>query len=148
MTGWRLGWVVARHELIKKASQLNEFIVSHAPSMIQRTGVTALKHGDKEVHKMVGSLQKKVTFCFEALHSMNHVTVARPEGAFYLFPQIEGVEDSFSFALKLLEDTKVAVAPGTAFGNGGEGAVRICCAADMAILEEAMEKFGKFLDKI
>ena len=148
MTGWRLGWVVARHELVKKATQLNEFIVSHAPSMVQRTGVTALKHGDKEVHKMVGSLQKKVTFCFEALHSMNHATVARPEGAFYLFPQIEGVEDSFSFALKLLEDTKVAVAPGMAFGNGGEGAVRICCAAEMAILEEAMERIGKFLDKI
>ena len=148
MTGWRLGWVVARQELVKKASQLNEFIVSHAPSMIQRTGVTALKHGDEEVHKMVGSLRKKVTFCFEALHSMNHVTVARPEGAFYLFPQIESVEDSFSFALKLLEETRVAVAPGMAFGNGGEGAVRICCAADMAVLEKAMEKIGKFLDKI
>ncbi len=148
MTGWRLGWVVSRRDLVKKATQLNEFIVSHAPSMVQRTGVTALKHGDAELLKMVESLQNKVTFCFEALQAMKSVTVARPEGAFYLFPQIEGVDDSFSFALKLLKETKVAVAPGMAFGNGGEGAVRICCAADMAILEEAMERFGNYIEKM
>lgn len=145
MTGWRLGWLVARRDLVKKATQLNEFIVSHAPSMIQRAGETALTRGDQEVLVMVKSLQEKVSFCFEALHSMKHVTVARPEGAFYLFPQIKGVEDSFSFALKLLKETKVAVAPGIAFGNGGEGAVRICCAAEMSILEEAMVRVAKFL---
>jgi aspartate/methionine/tyrosine aminotransferase len=145
MTGWRLGWLVARRDLVKKATQLNEFIVSHAPSMIQRAGETALTRGDQEVLVMVKSLQEKVSFCFEALHSMKHVTVARPEGAFYLFPQIKGVEDSFSFALKLLKETKVAVAPGIAFGNGGEGSVRICCAAEMSILEEAMGRVAKFL---
>ena len=145
MTGWRLGWLVARRDLVKKATQLNEFIVSHAPSMIQRAGETALTRGDQEVLVMVKSLQEKVSFCFEALHSMKHVTVARPEEAFYLFPQIKGVEDSFSFALKLLKETKVAVAPGIAFGNGGEGSVRICCAAEMSILEEAMGRVAKFL---
>jgi len=145
MTGWRLGWLVARRDLVKKATQLNEFIVSHAPSMIQRAGETALTRGDQEVIAMVKSLKEKVGFCFEALHSMKHVTVARPEGAFYLFPQIKGVEDSFSFTLKLLKETKVAVAPGIAFGNGGEGAVRICCAAEMSILEEAMVRVAKFL---
>ena len=147
MTGWRLGWAVARQDLIKKATQLNEFIVSHAPSMIQRAGETALKQGEKEILAMVNSLHEKVDFCFEALDSMPGVTVAKPEGAFYLFPQIEGVEDSFSFALTLLEKTKVAVAPGIAFGNGGEGAVRICCAAEMSILEEAMERIGSYLAK-
>jgi len=64
-----------------------------------------------------------------------------------LFPQIEGVKDSYSFALSLLKETKVAVAPGIAFGNGGEGEVRICCAAEMSILEAAMERFAKFLAK-
>ncbi len=95
---------------------------------------------------MVKSLHEKVSFCFEALDSMKGVTVARPEGAFYLFPRIEGVDNSFSFALTLLEETKVAVAPGIAFGNGGEGAIRICCAAEMSILEEAMERFGNYID--
>ena len=147
MTGWRLGWVVARQDLIEKATQLNEFIVSHAPSMIQRAGETALKQGEKEILAMVNSLHEKVDFCYEALDSMPGVTIARPEGAFYLFPQIDGVEDSFSFALTLLQKTKVAVAPGIAFGNGGEGAVRICCAAEMSILEEAMERIGNFLTK-
>jgi len=147
MTGWRLGWVVARRDLVKQATQLNEFIVSHAPSMIQRAGETALKQGEEEVSAMVKSLHEKVSFCFEALVSMPGVTVARPEGAFYLFPQIEGVDDSFSFALTLLEETKVAVAPGIAFGNGGEGAIRLCCAAEMSVLKEAMERFGNFLVK-
>jgi aspartate/methionine/tyrosine aminotransferase len=146
MTGWRLGWVVSRRDLVKQATQLNEFIVSHAPSMIQRAGETALKQGEKEVLAMVKSLHEKVSFCFEALDSMKGVTVARPEGAFYLFPRIEGVDNSFSFALTLLEETKVAVAPGIAFGNGGEGAIRICCAAEMSILEEAMERFGNYID--
>jgi len=146
MTGWRLGWVVSRRDLIQKATQLNEFIVSHAPSMIQRAGQTALKQGEEKILAMVNSLRGKVSFCFEALASMKGVTVAAPEGAFYLFPQIEGVDDSFSFAMTLLKKTKVAVAPGIAFGNGGEGAVRICYAAEMPILEEAMERIAKFLE--
>ena len=77
---------------------------------------------------------------------MDGVTVAEPEGAFYLWPQIMGVADSFAFALKLLKQTRVAVAPGVAFGNGGEGAVRICFAADESILKEAMERIGDFLE--
>jgi aspartate/methionine/tyrosine aminotransferase len=146
MTGWRLGWLVARQDLAKKATQLNEFIVSHAPSMVQRAGQTALKQGDEEVCSMVESLQKRMSFCFEALRSIKSVAVAKPEGAFYLFPRIDGVEDSFSFALSLLKETKVAVAPGAAFGNGGEGAVRICFAADISVLEPAMERIQKFLE--
>ncbi|CAB1082196.1 Aspartate aminotransferase (EC [Olavius algarvensis Delta 1 endosymbiont] len=148
MTGWRLGWVVARRDLIIKAAQLNEFIVSHAPSMIQRAGIKALQQGEEDISTMVKSLRGKVDFCYEAFHSMKGVSVARPEGAFYLFAQIAEVDDSYSFALRLLEETRVAVAPGVAFGNGGEGAVRICCAADMSILEEAIERIGNFLAKI
>jgi len=115
--------------------------------MIQRVGVTALKQGEKEVLAMVKSLNEKVSFCFAALDSMKGISVARPEGAFYLFPQIAGVDDSFSFALTLLKETRVAVASGIAFGNGGEGAIRICCAAEMSILEETMERIGNFLAK-
>lgn len=146
MTGWRLGWLVARQDLAKKATQLNEFIVSHAPSMVQRAGEVALKQGDTEVGSMVDSLQKRVRFCFETLRSTKSVLVANPEGAFYLFPRIDGVTDSFSFALTLLKETKVSVAPGVAFGNGGEGSVRICCAADSSVLKPAMERFCQFLE--
>jgi aspartate aminotransferase len=145
MTGWRLGWLAARQDLAQKAAQLNEFIVSHAPSMVQRAGEIALKHGDGEVRAMAAALQERVRFCYEALRSIKTVTVPRPEGAFYLFPRIKGLEDSFAFALSLLKNEKVSVAPGVAFGNGGEGCVRICCAADRSVLEPAMERFARFL---
>jgi aspartate/methionine/tyrosine aminotransferase len=95
---------------------------------------------------MVASLQERVRFCFEALRATKSVMVPKPEGAFYLFPRIDGVTDSFSFALKLLKQTKVSVAPGVAFGNGGEGSVRICCAADRSVLKPAMERFCQFLE--
>jgi aspartate/methionine/tyrosine aminotransferase len=73
------------------------------------------------------------------------VTVPKPEGAFYLFPRIQGLDDSFAFCLRLLEETRVGLAPGVAFGAGGEGSVRICYAAERSILEPAMERLTKFL---
>lgn len=145
MTGWRLGWVVSRADLVEKATQLNEFIVSHAPSMVQRAGETALAQGEDAIAAMVEVLQEQLDFCYTALSAVPGISVARPEGAFYLFPKIEGLEDSFDFALALLKETKVAVAPGVAFGNGGEGAVRICYASDRSVLEPALERFCRFV---
>ncbi len=78
---------------------------------------------------------------------MNGITVPKPDGAFYLFPRIEGLKDSFRFCKRLLEETRVGLAPGVAFGAGGEGSVRICYAAERSILEPAMERLGKFLNK-
>jgi len=146
MTGWRLGWLVARQDLAQKAAQLNEFIVSHAPSMVQRAGEAALRDGEAFVRSMAAEVQRRVRFCYDALRRMPGVTVAPPEGSFYLFPRIAGLTDSFAFARSLLRDARVAVAPGSAFGNGGEGAIRICCAADESVLEPAMERFQKFLE--
>jgi aspartate/methionine/tyrosine aminotransferase len=147
MTGWRLGWVAARQDVVQKATQLNEYIVSHAPSMVQRAGEAALRDGEAFVRGMVADIERRVRFCHEALGGVPGVTVAPPEGSFYLFPRIEGLSDSFEFALSLLRETRVAVAPGSAFGNGGEGAIRICCAADESVLEPAMERLVKFLRK-
>jgi aspartate/methionine/tyrosine aminotransferase len=83
--------------------------------------------------------------CLTALAAMPGVTVPKPDGAFYLFPKIAGLEDSFAFCRRLLMETKVGLAPGVAFGTGGEGSVRICYAAEERILEPAMERLGKFL---
>ncbi len=145
MTGWRLGWIVSRPDLVKRATQLNEFIVSHAPAMVQRAGETALEGGEEVIRNMVKDLQERVEYCYGVLDSIGSVTVQRPEGAFYLFPRIAGLEDSFSFCVSLLKEKKVAVAPGSAFGAGGEGAIRICCASDPTILEPAMERIRAFL---
>jgi len=76
---------------------------------------------------------------------MPGVTVPKPDGAFYLFPKIQGVTDSFDFCKRLLMDTKVGLAPGVAFGAGGEGSVRICYAAERPIVEEAMARLGMVL---
>jgi hypothetical protein len=145
MTGWRLGWAVARQDLVRKATQLNEFIVSHAPSMVQRAGQTALRDGEAFVRDMTADVRRRVRLCYDALQGVPGVTVAPPEGSFYLFPRIAGLTDSFAFARSLLEETRVAVAPGSAFGRGGEGAIRICCAADESVLEPAMERLAKFI---
>ncbi len=147
MTGWRLGWLVSRRDLVQKAAQLNEFIVSHAATMTQKAGEVALRRGDDDIHAMVEIFHQRMTFCYEALTSIRGVSVARPAGAFYLFPRIQGLEDSFTFALELLKATKVSVAPGVAFGPGGEGAIRICYAPDLSVLEPAMERLSRFLER-
>ena len=69
----------------------------------------------------------------------------RPDGAFYLFPKLEGLTDSFDFCKRFLLEQKVGLCPGVAFGEGGEGSIRICYASGMEILEPAMDRFGKFL---
>jgi len=146
MTGWRLGWFVARNDLAAKATELNEFVISHAPAMAQRAGETALRDGEPEIQRMKKRLKENLSFCRERLSSMKGVTVPKPEGAFYLFPRIQGLTDSLEFCRSLLLQTRVALAPGTAFGVGGEGSVRICYAADRSVLEPAMERLEKYLE--
>jgi hypothetical protein len=145
MTGWRLGWLVARRDLAARATQLNEFIVSHAPSFGQRAGETALLWGETALCEMLIRLKDNRDFCLAALSKMPGVTVPKPDGAFYLFPKIAAAADSFDFCKRLLMDTKVGLAPGVAFGAGGEGSVRICYAAERPILEEAMSRLALFL---
>ena len=145
MTGWRVGWLVARRDLGLKATQLNEFIISHAPSFAQKAAETALECGENELVRMLLRLKENRDFCLAALRQMPGLTVPEPDGAFYLFPKIDGLIDSFEFCRRLLMETKVGLAPGVAFGAGGEGSVRICYAADRSILEPAMERLDKFL---
>ena len=145
MTGWRVGWLVAREDLARKATQLNEFIISHAPSFAQKAAETALAEGETELSQMLARLKANRDLCLEALAGMPGVTVPKPDGAFYLFPKIDGLTDSFEFCRRLLLETKVGLAPGVAFGEGGEGSVRICYAAEERILEPAMERLAKFL---
>lgn len=145
MTGWRLGWMVARRDLAVRATQLNEFVVSHAPSFTQRAGETALLWGENAIAEMLARLKENRDFCLAALAKMPGVTVPKPDGAFYLFPKIAAASDSFDFCKRLLLETQVGLAPGVAFGPGGEGSVRICYAADRPILEQAMVRLGNFL---
>ena len=145
MTGWRLGWIVTRRDLAARATQLNEFVVSHAPSVAQRAAETALLWGETPLCEMLLKLRENRDFCLAALQKMPGVTVPKPDGAFYLFPRIKCAADSFDFCKRLLIETHVGLAPGVAFGNGGEESVRICYASERPILEEAMARLSLFL---
>jgi len=145
MTGWRVGWLIGRRDLIAKATQLNEFIVSHAPTFAQKAGETALAEGEDELVRMLERLKENRDLCLDALRGVPGITVPKPDGAFYLFPRVQGLDDSFAFCRNLLMETRVGLAPGVAFGEGGEGSFRICYAAGRSILEPAMERLTKFL---
>src|SRR5262245_44090243 len=145
MTGWRVGWLVTRADVGVKLAQLNEFFVSHAPTFAQVAAGVALTDGEEELTRMVAGLRSNRDFCVAALRSMPGVTVPEPAGAFYLFPRIEGVDDSMAFCRRLLLEERVGLAPGSAFGAGGEGSVRICYAAERAVLEPALERLARFL---
>jgi aspartate/methionine/tyrosine aminotransferase len=137
---------VGRRDLVARATQLNEFIISHAPSFTQRAGETALREGEGTLKQMHAGLKANRDFCLAALRNMPGVTIPKPDGAFYLFPKIAGMTDSFAFCKQLLLETKVGLAPGVAFGAGGEGSIRLCYAAEQSILAPAMERLGSFLN--
>ncbi len=145
MTGWRLGWMIARQDLARKCAQLNEFMVSCAAGFVQKAAETALRDGEDELRTMLERLRENRDFCAARLREMPGLRLPEPEGAFYLFPRIDGLRDSFQFCRSLLEETGVGIAPGVAFGNGGEGSVRICYASDRSVLEPAMERMGEFM---
>jgi aspartate/methionine/tyrosine aminotransferase len=145
MTGWRLGWLVSRKDLCSRATQFNEFIISHAASMTQRAAETALLWGEGTIKELLVRLKENRDLCLAFLSKVPGVTVPKPEGAFYLFPKIDGMTDSFAFCKQLLLDMKVGLAPGVAFGQGGEGSIRICYAAERMILERALPRIGQFI---
>lgn len=145
MTGWRLGWVVTRKDLAARIAQLNEFIVSCPTQFIQKAAETAIRDGETWIGSLAAQLKSNRDFCASALAQMPGLTVPRPDGAFYLFPKVAGLTDSFEFCLRLLHATKVGLAPGVAFGAGGEGSIRLCYTAERSILEPAIERLGEFL---
>src|SRR5579862_3316159 len=146
MTGWRLGWLVGRKDLVARAAQLNEFTVSCASGFAQKAAETALLWGEDLLRQMVCKLRENRDFCIGVLGKIKGVTIPVPDGAFYLFVKIDGVTDSFEFCKKLLLETKVGLAPGVAFGAGGEGNVRICYASRRDVVEEAMSRMARFLE--
>jgi hypothetical protein len=145
MTGWRVGWLVTRADLGPKLAQLNEFFVSHAATFTQIAAQTALAQGEEELRGMVEALRASRDFCVAALRELPGITVPQPDGAFYVFPRIDGLADSVAFCRRLLVEQRVGLAPGSAFGTGGEGSVRISYAAERSVLEPALERLGRFL---
>jgi len=147
MTGWRLGWIVAPPALMDAIGKLNEFNMSSAPTFIQHAGVVALDKGDAFIAETRARYLKARDIAHAALSSIPGITAPRPDGAMYLFLKVEGCTDSFALAKSLLHSARVGIAPGAAFGAGGEGHLRLCFAQSEARIREASTRLAEALSK-
>ena len=145
MTGWRLGWLVVPKPVQDVADKLVEFNTSGAPTFLQHAAVAAITEGEDFVAGMVERCRRGRDLVVPALKRFPRIRVASPEGAFYAFAGIDGVEDSLAFAREALARVKVGVAPGAAFGPGGEGHIRLCFASAPERLDAALERLAPML---
>lgn len=145
MTGFRLGFVCAPHDLLDAAMKVHQYGIMCAPTVCQIAAVEAIENGDDDIATMRESYRARRNFICDAFDKMG-VPCVRPQGAFYVFPQISGTGmSSHDFAMGLLDAESVACVPGSAFGACGEGFVRCSYATGMAQLEEAMLRFARFV---
>ncbi len=148
MTGWRLGYAMAPEIIAEQMTKIHQFAIMCAPTTSQYAAVSAIKNGNKNIAKMRESYDGRRRYLMNVLKEMD-IPCFEPFGAFYIFPCIKEFGlSSEEFATRLLEDEELAVVPGTAFGDSGEGFVRISYAYSLTQLKEAMERMGRFIDRL
>ncbi len=140
MTGWRLGWLTHPMAMGPVYDKLIEYNTSGAPPFVQYGGLAAIEHGEGFIAEMVEHCRKGRDVVVRRLGPLDRLTLAEPDAAFYAFFHVEGVDDDLAFALKILHDCKVGLAPGSAFGHGGAGYLRLCFAVSDDKLEEACDR--------
>lgn len=147
MTGWRLGFACAPKEITAQMTKIHQYAIMCAPTTSQYAAVSALRNGDNDVEMMRQSYNQRRRFLLNAFKEMG-LECFEPYGAFYVFPYIKEFNmTSEEFATKLLMEEKVAVVPGTAFGECGEGFVRISYAYSLENLKEALSRIENFIKK-
>lgn len=148
MTGWRLGYACGPKEIIQQMTKIHQFAIMCAPTTSQYAAVEALKKGDDAVAEMRKSYNQRRRFLMNAFKEMG-LDCFEPFGAFYVFPCIKEFNmTSEEFATRLLKEEKVAVVPGTAFGDCGEGFLRISYAYSLDNLKIAIERIKRFVEKL
>lgn len=148
MTGWRLGYAAGPKEIIRQMLKVHQFVIMCAPTTSQYAAVEALRHGDRDVARMRESYDERRRFLVKELNEMG-IPCFEPLGAFYVFPNIRRFGmTSEEFATKLLHQENVAVVPGSAFGESGEGYLRISYAYSIEDLKLALGKIKNFIDTI
>lgn len=146
MTGWRLGYACGPENIIKQMLKIHQFAIMCAPTTSQYAAVEALKNGDNDVANMRDAYDKRRRFVVKRLREMG-LDCFEPKGAFYVFPSIKRTGmTSDEFANRLLQEEKVAVVPGTAFGDCGEGFLRISYAYSLENLKTALDRIEKFMN--
>ncbi len=148
MTGWRLGYACGPKDIIRQMTKIHQFCIMCAPTTSQYAAIEALKNGDEDVAKMRESYNQRRRFLLNAFKEMG-LECFEPYGAFYVFPCIREFNmTSDEFATRFLEEEKVAAVPGTAFGNSGEGYLRISYAYSLERLELAMGRLKNFVERL
>ncbi|WP_227458262.1 pyridoxal phosphate-dependent aminotransferase [Cupriavidus pauculus] len=145
MTGWRLGWMVLPASLLDDLGKLVEYNTSCAPSFVQEAGVVAVRDGEAFTQDLVQRLRTARDHLVAALSALPGVEAHAPDGAMYVFFRLAGAADSLSLCKQLVRDARLGLAPGSAFGNEGEGFVRWCYACDVVRLDEGVRRLRAFL---
>lgn len=147
MTGWRLGYVSAQKEIMEQMIKVHQYVIMCAPTVSQYAAIEAMKNGDQDAAHMRESYNQRRRYLYHELNRLGFPCF-EPEGAFYMFPDIrEFGMTSEEFAMDLLEQEKVAVVPGSAFGESGEGFVRISYAYSIDELKKALARIEHYLQK-
>ncbi|PIQ90359.1 MAG: aromatic amino acid aminotransferase [Candidatus Omnitrophica bacterium CG11_big_fil_rev_8_21_14_0_20_41_12] len=147
MTGWRVGFACGPKEIIAAMTKIHQYTIMCVPITSQMAAAEALVSGRKSVEQMKREYNRRRSLMVEELNSLG-LKCSRPQGAFYVFPCIKSTGlSSMEFSRKLLEEEKVAVVPGTAFGACAEGYIRISYASSMDNLKEALNRIKRFLER-
>ncbi len=145
MTGWRMGYVAAPREIVKQMHKIHQYAIMCAPTTSQYAAIEALKNGDSDIATMTEEYDRRRRFIVDGLRNIG-ISCFEPEGAFYVYPNISGFGlTSDRFCERLLYEEKVAIVPGTAFGDCGEGFARISYAYSVKHITQALEKIEKFV---
>ncbi|HIX51812.1 MAG TPA: aminotransferase class I/II-fold pyridoxal phosphate-dependent enzyme [Candidatus Lachnoclostridium stercoripullorum] len=148
MTGWRLGYAAAPREILQQMLKIHQYAIMCAPTTSQYAAISALRNGDEDVEQMREAYSQRRRYLVHALREMG-LDCFEPYGAFYVFPSIKKFGmTSDEFATRLLQEEKVAVVPGTAFGDCGEGFLRISYAYSLESLKVALDRIRRFVERL
>ncbi len=148
MTGWRIGYTCAPVEIIEQLTKIHQYMVMCAPTISQYAAIEAMKHGDEDVKRMRNEYNMRRRYLVDRLNAMG-LNCFEPEGAFYAFPCIRSTGlTSEEFCEKLIYAKQVAVVPGTAFGDCGEGFIRISYSYSLKHITEAMNRMESFIKEL
>jgi aminotransferase len=147
MTGWRIGWLAAPAEIVEGILKIHQYTIMTAPTVAQDAALVALVEGEPEVARMLAEYDRRRRLVVDGFNGMGLETF-EPRGAFYAFPRITSTGlDAETFSRRLLEEERVAVVPGNAFGPSGAEHVRACYATSYERLEEALSRIGRFVER-
>ena len=148
MTGWRLGYVMGPKEIMEQVKKIHQFVIMSAPTISQYAGLEALRNGDEDIERMKKEYDKRRKYLLKEFNRLS-LPCFEPKGAFYIFPDIRKYNmSSEEFATQLLNKEHVVVVPGTAFGDSGEGFIRISYAYSLEALKEAIKRIERFLKSL